>query len=90
MFHLSEKDVDEAFIFLFPAASVSDQDRHNKYGKGNLALQVDQGCKGIFRRTAFDKFRLSQVDNNAFFACDFPGQVFQFALACDLIFPEPP
>ena len=33
---------------------------------------------------------ITSMDDDAFFACNFPGQVLKLALARDLIFPETP
>ncbi len=59
MFGLPEKDVNQAFIFLFPAATVGDKDRYDEYGKGNIALKVDQTGQCVLSGCAINKLRFA-------------------------------
>jgi len=83
--HLTEKNIDQTFVFFFPAAAVGDQNRHNEDGKGQRALQGEKAGQRILGGAAFDEFRFSQVDDDAFPPRDLAGQIVEFALPGDAV-----
>ena len=74
MLRLTEEDIDQTFVFLFPAAAIGDHYRHNKNRKINLLLDFEQRGDSIIRAIVFNKFRFSQMNENAFSAGNFPLQ----------------